>query len=225
MSRLFLDSPKELEKRIDRMVDHFRTAEYLFYQTKSKGIPNPRELIWLLFQDAMRTARNTPFTEIYKLRSMRSALPDTRVSEADAFATKVARLSSGMSQYDDSVVRSKVNETDLDRMVDVLDLLRFAAGEGALRRRRVVLARAAGLTNEQCARIWDRFRVYEGPRQMAYVVYDAKQRVIGDILQGMDRHFALARTSRGFRRLSIREIERRKRAKKAFEKSEASNDA
>jgi hypothetical protein len=95
-------------------------------------------------------------------------------------------------------------------MVDVLDLVRLVEDRERDRLRRVVLARASGLSIQQCGRIWDKHRIGFDRRAMN----DLQQRFIGQILVGLDKHFGLVRTSRGFRRLTVREIERRARANK-----------
>jgi hypothetical protein len=108
------------------------------------------------------------------------------------------------------MVRTTVSAADVDRMVDVLDLVRLVEDRERDRLRRVVLARASGLSIQQCGRIWDKHRIGFDRRAMN----DLQQRFIGQILVGLDKHFGLVRTSRGFRRLTVREIERRARANK-----------
>jgi hypothetical protein len=210
MSALFRDSLVDREKRIDRMMLHFRHAEYLFLTSKPVGLPTPHELIWLLFQDAMHTVRNTPFTELQRVSNVRSLMPATRITDNDAFATELARLQSNLPQWDSKMVRTTVSAADVDRMVDVLDLVRLVEDRERDRLRRVVLARASGLSIQQCGRIWDKHRIGFDRRAMN----DLQQRFIGQILVGLDKHFGLVRTSRGFRRLTVREIERRARANK-----------
>lgn len=207
MTTLFMDSPAEREKRIDRIVEHIRHAEWLHSTKKHSRAPTPATLLWLLLEDAMTTVRNTPFDELRQVSQVRSLMPQARVSDNEAWALQVARLSSGMRQWEDKQVRRAVNASDVDRMVDVLDLLRFVQGRDRDRLCRATLARAAGLSIDQCGRVWDRFRTDFDRRAM----HDIKQRVVGQVLDGMDRHFGLVRTSRGFRRLTVREIEKRKK--------------
>ena len=231
MTAPFLDSPAELEKRIDRLVEHFRHAEYLFYASKPRGIPNPRDLLWLLLKDAMHTARNMPDAERAKLSRVGTSMPEVRAAiydvaslhelEQQDYEAQVSRLRDGMRQYDHIQVRETPSETAIDRMTDVLDLLRFVkAGRGGKtvsRLRRCVLARASGLTIEQCGRIWDKHRTDFDRRAM----HDLKSLTLGQILVGIEKHFGLVKTSRGFRRLTVREIERRKKARKRQEQEAA----
>lgn len=217
MNGLFLDSPSELEKRVGRLVEHFRHAEFIFFQSNPKGLPTPSGLLWILLQDAMHTARNTPDLERRMVSRVGSAMPSTRVTDNAAYQTELSRLLDGIPQFDAKEVRSTVNEAAVDRMVDVLDLLRLIVGgrrgKDVARMKRVVLARAAGLTIEQCGRIWDRSRIDFDRRSF----HDIKSRVLGQLLAGIETHFWLKRTSRGFRRLTMREIERQTKARKRQE--------
>lgn len=227
MTSLFLDKPAELEKRIDRLVDHFRHAENLFFTKNPHGLPSPRDLLWLLIEDAVHTARSMPFQELRLVQRVASALPATRDTIEAATFRENARLEAGMNQYDTTVVRVAVNESSIDRMVDILDLFRFVvggrAGKDAIRMKRVVQARAAGLSIEQCGRVWDRHRIDFDRRSM----HDIKSKVLGQILQGIERTFGLVRTSRSFRRLTMREIEARKKARRRREREarEEASDA
>lgn len=212
--RLFLDKPAEAEKRIERLIGHFRHAEYVFYASRPTGIPTPRELVWLLLQDAMHTARNLRDEERAMVSRVATVMPATRDTIDEAYQRELSRLLDGMAQYDATEVRQTPNETAVDRMVDILDLLRFVVsgrkGRDVLRLKRCVLARAAGLSLEQCGRIFDRHRIDFDRRAM----HELKSRVVGQILAGIERDFGLVRTSRSFRRLTVREIERRKKLRK-----------
>lgn len=217
MSSLFLDKPGELEKRIDRLVEHFRHAEYLFYLKSPKGLPTPHDLLWLLIADAVHTARLLPDVERRMVSRVGSAMPSARETEQEAFVRERSRLMDGMPQYDATEVRVVVHEDASDRMVDVLDLLRFVVGghngKDVLRMKRTVVARAAGLSIEQCGRIYDKHRLGFDRRAM----WDIKQRIIGQVLKGIEREFGLVRTSRSFRRLTVREIEKRRKDRKREE--------
>lgn len=222
---LFRDSPEEMEKRIDRLVAHFRHAEFLFYQSKPRGVPNARDLLWLLIAEAVQTARALPDRERAMVGRVGSVLPSVRDTPGDARFRENARLDAGMSQYDRPNVRETVHEAAADRMVDILDLLRFVVGgrggKDAKRMKRCVLARAGGLTIEQCGRIWDRDRIDFDRRSM----HDIKSRVVGQILKGIETEFGLVRTTRGFRRLTIREIEARAKSKKRHHESSEEGNA
>ncbi|WEX10320.1 hypothetical protein [Chelativorans sp. AA-79] len=217
MSGPFLDSPRDLERRIDRLVEHFRHAEWMFYAQKPKGIPSPSDLLWLLLTDAMDTVRRLPFTELRQVSAVRTYMPGARVTPADFRAMRNARLQAGMPEYDLQEPRQAVNQSAADRMVDVLDLLRFVSGKNADRMRRVCLARAAGMSLEQCGRIWAKGRTDFDRRAM----HDIRSRVIGQILDGIAKHFGLVKTSRGFRRLTVREIEQRKKRRQQEERETA----
>lgn len=217
MAGLFLDKPADMEKRIERLIGHFRHAESVFYATKPRGIPTPRDLLWLLLQDAMHTARYVQDRERAMVSRVGTVMPSTRDTIDEAYQRELSRLLDGMAQYDATEVRHTPNETAVDRMVDVLDLLRFVVagrrGREVQRLKRSVLARAAGLSIEQCGRIFDRHRIDFDRRAM----HDLKDRVVGQVLAGIEAEFGLVRTSRSFRRLTLREIERRKKARKATE--------
>ncbi|RVC47616.1 hypothetical protein EN781_00325 [Mesorhizobium sp. M4A.F.Ca.ET.090.04.2.1] len=217
MTKLFLDTPKELEKRIDRLVEHLRHAEFLFFNVSKHGLPSPRDLLWLLLSDAMETASNVPRDDLRMVSHVGTVMPGTRDTADLAYAREVARLQAGMPQYDRTSVKSVPSEQAIERMVDVFDLMRFViagrAGKDVLRMKRTVMARAAGLSLEQCGRIWDRHRIDFDRRAM----HDLKQLVLGQILKGIEKQFGLVRTSRSFRRLTVREIEERKKARKREE--------
>lgn len=218
MTRLFLDSPKDLEKRIDRFIEHMRHAEAIFFASNKRGLPTPRDLLWLLFADAVDTARKMPDVERRMVSRVGSAMPSARETENEAFARERSRLMDGIPQYDATEVRIIVHESAADRMVDVMDLLRFVRagrkGTDALRHKRTFLAHAGGYGVEFCTRVWDKNRVDLMSRQS---LHDVKQKVLGQILAGIEQDFGLVRTSRGFRRLTIREIERRRKDRKREE--------
>lgn len=213
LKHLFLDTPAEFEKRIDRMVAHIRHAEMLYDATKPQRGPDrrdanrSREFIWLLLRDAMHTARNTPDNDRRRLEAMPTIMPGTRVTLQDAWEITVSRLQAGMSAYDATKVRQTINQSDQDRMLDVLDLLRFVQGRNARRMVKVTQGDAAGLSLEQCLHIWAPYS--EGLDRRT--LFDIRSRTLGQMLQGLDEHFGLVRTARGFRRLTVREIEKRAR--------------
>lgn len=232
---LFRDSPQEMERRVDRLVAHFRHAEFLFYESKPRGVPNARDLLWLLLQEAVHTARNMPDAERAMVSRIGSTMPSARAASHDAvgigaleredYEVQVSRLRDGMRQHDHIKVKETPTETATDRMVDILDLLRFVKagrrGKDAQRMKRCVLARAAGLTIEQCGRIWDRDRIDFDRRAM----WDIRSRVLGQILKGIETEFGLVRTTRGFRRLTVREIEARAKAKKRLHETSEERNA
>ncbi|MES0071877.1 hypothetical protein [Mesorhizobium sp. M0058] len=217
MGSLFLDTPANLEKRVDRLVEHFRHAEYLFYLKTPKGLPTPRDLLWLLVSDSVHTARQMPDLERRMVSRVGSAMPSARETEGERHQRELSRLLDGMPQYDATEVRVVVHEDASDRMVDILDLLRFVIGghngKDVLRMKRTAVARAAGLSIEQCGRIYDKHRLGFDRRAM----HDIKGRVLGQILAGIEREFGLVRTSRSFRRLTVREIEKRNKERKRAE--------
>jgi hypothetical protein len=228
VSKLFLDKPDELEKRIGRLLEHFRHAEFLFFNVAKRGLPSPRDLLWLLLCEAMETARNVPRDDLRLISRVGSVGMGARDTADLAYAREVSRLQSGMPQYDQTTVRSVPSEQAIDRMVDVFDLMRFVVagrrGKDVLRTKRVVMARAAGLSLEQCGRIWDKHRLGFDRRSM----HDVKMLVLGQILKGIEQHFGLVKTSRSFRRLTVREIEQAKRFRKREEarrKREEAEDA
>lgn len=232
MTGLFRDTPRDLEKRIDRLVEHFRHAEYLFFLNNPRGLPTPSELLWLLVCDAVRTAQHMPDVERRMVSRVGSAMPSARVTIDQAYEVELSRLldnselvSRGLPKHTSAPIREAVNQSDADRMVDVLDLLRFVvggrAGKDALRMKRVVLARAAGLSLEQCGRVWDKHRLNFDRRSM----HDIKSRVLGQILGNIEKEFGLIRTSRGFRRLTVREIERRRKERKRAERQRQREEA
>ncbi len=225
MSSLFLDKPNDFNKRVDRLVEHFRLAETWFFIKNARGLPTPRDLLWLLICDAVHTARLLPDVERRMVSRMGSAMPSARETELEARIREVSRLADGMPQYDDTEVRVVVHEDASDRMVDVLDLLRFVVGghngKDVLRMKRTVVARAAGLSIEQCGRIYDKHRLGFDRRAM----WDIRNRVLGQILKGIETEFGLVRTSRGFRRLSLKEIDRRRRDRKSDEKRRRREEA
>ena len=229
MVRLFLDTPADLEKRIDRFIEHMRHAEDIFFVTSKRGLPTPRDLLWLLFADAVDTARNMRDQERRMVSKVGSAMPSARDTENERRVRELARLIDGMPQYDDTEVRIVVHESAADRMVDIMDLLRFVRagrqGQDALRYKRTFLAHAGGYGPEFCTRVWDKHRSDMMSRQ---TLHDVKSRVLGQILAGIEQEFGLVRTSRGFRRLTIREIEKRRKERKREEvrrRREAQEDA
>jgi hypothetical protein len=219
VSKLFLDKPEDLEKRIERLLAHFRHAEYVYFNITNKrgGMPSPRDLLWLLLSDAMETARNVPRDDLRMVSHVGSVGMGARDTADLAYAREVSRLQSGMPQYDQTAVRSVPSEQAIDRMVDVFDLMRFVVagrkGKDVLRYKRVVMARAAGLSLEQCGRIWDKHRTDFDRRSM----HDLKVLVLGQILKGIEKQFGLVKTSRGFRRQTMREIDQARRARKREE--------
>jgi hypothetical protein len=219
MARLFLDTPQDLEKRIDRFIEHMRHAEGIFFASNKRGLPTPRDLLWLLFADAVDTARKMPDVERRMVSRVGSAMPSARETENEAFARERSRLMDGIPQYDATEVRIVVHESAADRMVDIMDLLRFVRagrqGADALRHKRTFLAHAGGYGVEFCTRVWDPHRVDLMSRQS---LHDIKSRILGQVLAGIELEFGLVRTSRGFRRLTIREIERRRKERKREEK-------
>lgn len=222
MTSLFRDKPRDLEKRIDRLVEHFRHAENLFFSRNRRGLPTPRDLLWLLISDAVHTARLMPDEERRAVSRVGSVMPSTRVTVDQAYQVELSRLLDGMPQYDATEVRVVVNQAAADRMVDILDLLRFVVGghngKDVLRMKRTVIARAAGLSMEQCGRVYDKHRLGFDRRAM----HDIKSRVLGQVLVGIEREFGLIRTSRSFRRLTVREIEKRRaREKQLRQEAEA----
>ncbi len=219
MKRLFLDTPAELEKRIDRFIEHMRHAEDIFFTKNKRGLPTPRDLIWLLFADAVDTARNMPDVERRMVAKVGSAMPSSRETEHQAYVRELSRMADGMPQYDTTEVRIVVHQSAADRMVDIMDLLRFVRagrqGQDAQRYKRTFLAHAGGHGVEFCTRVWDRHRVDIMPRQS---LHDVKSRVLGQILAGIEKEFGLVRTSRGFRRKTVREIDQLRRERKREEK-------
>ena len=215
MKRLFLDTPAEMEKRIDRFVEHMRHAEGIFFASNKRGLPAPRDLLWILFADAVDTARNMPDVERRMVSRVGSAMPSSRETEHHAYVRELSRMAAGMPQYDTTEVRTVVHESAADRMVDIMDLLRFVRagrqGQDAQRYKRTFLAHASGHGVEFCTRVWDRHRVDIMSRQ---ALHDVKSRVLGQILAGIEKEFGLVRTSRSFRRLNIREIEHRRKDRK-----------
>ncbi|PWJ81547.1 hypothetical protein C7441_11079 [Pseudaminobacter salicylatoxidans] len=196
------------------MIEHFRHAESIFFVQAKRGLPTPRDLLWILITDAVRTAQHMPDLDRAAVSRVGSAMPAARDTESDAHQRQLSRLMDGMPEYDATGVRVVVHETDVDRMVDILDLLRFVVGghngRDVLRMKRCVVARAAGLTIEQCGRVYDKHRQGFDRRAM----WDIRTRVLGQILAGIEREFGLVRTSRSFRRLTVREIEQRAKARK-----------
>lgn len=219
MKSLFLDSPAEMEKRIDRFIEHMRHAEVVFFENSKRGLPTPRELLWLLFADAVDTQRKMKNVERAMVSRVGSAMPASRDTEREAHVRELSRLQDGMPQYDATEVRVVVHQSAADRMVDIMDLLRFVRagrqGQDALRYKRTFLAHAGGHGVEFCTRVWDKHRVDIMSRQS---LNDIKSRVLGQILAGIEKDFGLVRTSRGFRRLTMREIDQRRRARKREEK-------
>ncbi|MGB3833738.1 MAG: hypothetical protein WA975_17955 [Mesorhizobium sp.] len=226
MSSLFLDNPKELERRVERLVDHFKHADHLLRENSKvrSRSRTPIRLLWVLFEEAGRTARSMPDRELQMVRGAGSSMPKWRLTEAEAYAIELGRrLDPRFSTpYDRSKTIRLSDGEAVNRMVDVYDLLRFVRKEGWQRRRAVLMARTSGLTVEQCSRIWNRHLAYEGPRHRSLVVNDAIQRALSEILLGIQEHFYLRHTGRGFERLSEREIEKRKRRR---EYQEASDEA
>ncbi|WP_027163399.1 hypothetical protein [Mesorhizobium sp. WSM1293] len=218
MGRLFLDTPADKEKRIDRFIEHMRHAEGVFFASNKRGLPTPRDLLWLLFADAVDTQRQMQNVERRMVSRVGSAMPSSRETEGEAFIRERSRLEDGMAQYDTSEVRIVVHQSAADRMVDIMDLLRFVRagrqGQDALRYKRTFLAHAGGNGAEFCTRVWDKHRVDIMSRQS---LHDIKSRVLGQILAGIEQEFGLVRTSRGFRRLTVREIERRRKERKREE--------
>lgn len=202
---LFLDTPAQFDKRIERMVSHLRHAEFIHQEGTKDRVQTPAKLIWLLFQDAMQTNACITDKELNQVRRVACSLPSGRRSEFEAHVTMAQRFKEGMPIFDRSRIRRQPRAADIDRMVDVLDLLRFVTGADAKRQKVVFLARASGLSLEQCGRIYDRHRA-EFSRQ---TMYSIRQAVVGQVMVGLDRHFGLVRTGRFFRRLTIREIEQR----------------
>lgn len=207
MSPLFLDTPSELSKRIDRLIRHLRQADEAHHMRRPGRTPSMIEGLWVLLQDAMETARRTPDVERRRLGSMKSSWPGARIDELEAFVARLSRLQQGLPEFEATEVRATVSEAAVDRMVDVLDLLRFVRQDrDAARPLRVVLARAAGLSLEQCGRVWDRSRAQPLDRR---AFHDIKTRILGRIAKGMAEEFGLVRTGRGYERLTLREIEAR----------------
>lgn len=208
-----------MERRIDRFIEHMRHAENAFFASNKPGLPTPRDLLWLLFADAVDTARKMPDVERRMVSRIGSAMPSARETENEAFARERSRLMDGMPQYDATEVRVVVHESAADRMTDVMDLLRFVRagrqGADALRHKRTFLAHAGGYGVEFCTRVWDKHRVDLMSRQS---LHDLKGKVLGQILAGIEAEFGLVRTSRSFRRLNIREIEKRRKDRKREEK-------
>lgn len=206
-----------MEKRIQRLLQHFRHAEYLFFNANRTGLPTPRDLLWLLLTDAMETASNVPRDDLRMVKHVGTVMPATRDTIQEDHARRVARLQSGIPEYDNTSVRSVPSEEAIDRMVDVFDLLRFVvagrAGKDVLRIKRTVMGRAAGLSLEQCGRIFDKHRTDFDRRSM----HDIKQLVLGQVLKGIETEFGLVRTSRSFRRLTLKEIDHARRARKREE--------
>lgn len=213
--RIFFDTPSQLEKRIERMVEHFRHAEWIFENQKLLHRKDSRrkatsDLLWLLVQDAMHTVRNMPDNDRRRLAKLPTIMPGTRISFQEAYEIELSRLQAGMSQYDYKEQRSTINQSDVARMVDVLDLMRLVQHRNARLMVRVTLARAAGLSIEQCGRIWDRHRIDFDRRAF----HDIKSRTLGQILLGLEVELGLAKSARGLRRLTQREIEHRARLRK-----------
>lgn len=219
MKRLFLDTPVDLEKRIDRFIEHMRHAEDIFFAKNPHGLPTARDLLWVLFADAVDTARNMPDVERRMVARVGSAMPSSRETEHQAYVRELSRMADGMPQYDTTEVRIVVHESAVDRMVDIMDLLRFVragrAGQEVQRYKRTFLAHAGGHGVEFCTRVWDPYRTEVMSRQS---LNDVKNRVLGQILAGIEQEFGLVRTSRSFRRLSVREIDQRRRDRKKEEK-------
>ena len=188
MSGFQHDSERDRKVRIERLIVHLRHGQYLFLSTTRKRAPSPHDVYWVLFCDAMKTARNMPDTELDKVRRVRSSMPDVRFSPQDAYEIELDRLRCGMSQYDPVRVKQPVSETDVERMVDILDLLRFVGGKGNIVViKKTFLARAAGLTLEQCARIWNRHQTDFDRRKLSYL----KRRVIGQVIKGVKDEFKI----------------------------------
>lgn len=219
MKSLFLDSPAEMEKRIDRFIEHMRHAEVMFFETSKRGLPTPRDLLWLLFADAVDTQRKMRNVERRMVSHVGSAMPSWRETELEARVRELSRLGDGMPQYDATEVHVVVHQSAVDRMVDIMDLLRFVRagrqGRDATRYKRTFLAHAGGHGVEFCTRVWDKHRVDIMSRQS---LHDIKSRVLGQILAGIERDFGLVRTTRSFRRLTVREIDQRRRERKREEK-------
>lgn len=225
----FAEPVRERTKRIDRLMQHFRFAEAAWFIANEgkKGLPTPMGLLWLLVQDAVHTSQNLPDRERQALSRVGSVMPEMRAASHDLasvhelnrrdYEAQVARLQAGMRQQEHIKVRETPSGEAVDRMTDVLDLFRFVVagrkGKDASRLKAVVRARAAGLSLEQCGRIWDAQRKDFDRKAMS----DTKQRVLGQILSGIEREFGLIRTSRSFRRLTVREIEARAKARKRLE--------
>lgn len=234
MSSLFRDSPADFQRRIDRLVEHFRHAESVWFVRNDgkKGLPTPRDLLWILICDAVNTSRIIPDKERRMVSKMPSALPQSRVTPDQAYSVELSRLLDndelarrGLPARHEPKVRETVHESDIDRMVDVMDLFRFVVGgrngKDVLRMKRTVIARAYGLTLEQCGRVYDKHRLDFDRRAM----HDLKSRVVGQMLAGIEKEFGLVRTSRSFRRLTVREIERRKKMRQREEQSRREEEA
>lgn len=195
MSALFLDSPQELSKRIDRLLQHLKFAAELHRLQRPGRTAVLPDLIWLLFVDAMETSHSIRNAEQSRLSSLHSRFPRSRVDELETFVQRLSRLQEGLPEFEATQTRVAASEAAIERMVDVLDLMRFVragrAGADPVRLKRVVLARASGLSLEQCARIWDRNRLSEFDRRS---FHDIKTRVIGQIIKGMADEFGLVRT-------------------------------
>lgn len=212
---LFHDTPAERERRVDRLIEHFRQAEvwWSINHEGKKGLPTPRDFLWLLICDAERTVRLLP-DEVRKVSRVGTVLPAVRDTlQADQFRRN-ARLEAGMAEYDAAETREIASDSAADRMTDILDLFRFVtggrAGADAARLKRCVRACAAGFPVEQCGRVYDKHRIGFDRRAME----DIKDRVLGQILAGIATEFNLVKTNHGFRRLTVREIEARRKVKK-----------
>lgn len=199
----FLDSPAQLQKRIARIEGHFRHARMIYDATHPYGgLPMASDLVVILLRDAMYCHRMIPDAERQRLSRIKTWMPANRFSDLDAYELELSRLLTGMSAFDPTKVRVSVSADDVDRMVDVLDLLRFVRGVEANRDCRLVLASSAGLTLEQCARVWDRFRVWGSMREVRRLIREAEQRIAGQILSGMARDFGLVAVGPTLRRQS-----------------------
>jgi hypothetical protein len=219
MPVLFLDTPLELSKRIDRLIEHLRRAEEMHPGRRPGRTPSMIDSLWVLLQDAMETARRTPDVERRRLGSMKGSWPTARVDAIEDFVARLSRLQQGLPEFEATEVRVAVSEAAVDRMVDVLDLLRFVRQDrDATRPLRVVLARAAGLSLEQCGRVWDRSRAQPLDRR---AFHDMKTRILGRIAKGMADEFGLLRAGGDFQRLSFREIEERDNCRQQVEKARA----
>ena len=110
----FLDSPAELDKRIDRLLDHLRFARTRFDHTNVRGLPTPAQLVLILIKDAMYTHRMLPDLEHGRLSKIRTLMPQTRFSDRDVYDLELSRLLSGMSAFDPTRVRVSVSADDAD---------------------------------------------------------------------------------------------------------------
>lgn len=251
MTELFKEGLEEAHKRIDRLVEHFRHADYLVRQkllvqaVERRGgarrlnaeeqrladlAREKKELLMTLFAEAVLVERSLPDGERSLLRGGNNFWRRVVLTDADAWFAQNARKSdlrfrgthlAFSSEYDEPVKPRARSADAVQRCWDVLDLLRFIQSEGAVQLKSLVWNRASGMPVDECARKLNPNHVYDGPRHRRYVVNEAINRALSEIFKGMESEFHLRFTARGLERLAEREIDRRAKVRKRIEREGA----